>query len=235
MATETSLAERTAELTRALGQPGGPAVPTLVAWVREGVYDDLLSGFGDGMAAGLVVGIGESGTDTVVRRAASATVLGEVVARDSLGSLVASGKVIDWGDRLAAWLMRERDLRGLPSGARALSALAESPHAGGPELAVLLDVIADRVLRQPLDLPGADALAEVALAVLRRSAVPFAVVERWIERLRQDPSATTGAAQLFLRSLYLQVELASDQPADRADVLLALVDALRATNPALRS
>jgi hypothetical protein len=233
---DSSLAERTAELTRDLGRADGHAMPTLIAWVREGVYDDLLSGLGDGMAAGLVVGIGESGTDTVVRRAASAAVLGECVARDTHGSLVAAGKVVDWADRLAAWLIRERDLRALPAGAHALAAVAASPHVGRPELAVLLDVLADRALGgEPLGVPGADALAEVALAVLRRGLVPQGVVERWVARLRDGAASPAGAAQLVLRSLHLHVELTSRQPPGRADLLLVLVDALRATNAALRS
>jgi len=46
----------------------------------------------------------------------------------------------------------------------------------------------------------------------------------------RDPFLASGNAQAFLRSLYLQLSLASAPPAVRSDLLLVLVDALRATN-----
>jgi hypothetical protein len=45
-----------------------------------------------------------------------------------------------------------------------------------------------------------------------------------------DPYLTHGNAQSFLRALYLQLSLAASPPAVRSDLLLVLVDALRATN-----
>ncbi len=77
------LADLTAELTTMLGSADpylrdGIAFPTLATWVAEGVFDDLLEGLGDGMTAGLSVGIGEDGTDTVFRRSFSALVLAAV-------------------------------------------------------------------------------------------------------------------------------------------------------------
>src|SRR3954452_8024453 len=62
------LDDLTAELTRMLGDTDpeardGTAYPTLAAWVSRGVYDDLLSGLCDGMAAGLGVGLGEKESD----------------------------------------------------------------------------------------------------------------------------------------------------------------------------
>jgi len=155
------LDDLTAELTRMLGDPDpairdGHAYPTLATWISRGVYDDLLIGLGDGMAAGLGVGLGETGTDTVFRRSFSALVLAECIARDNDRPLVPGGKVLEWGDRLATWLLRERDLRAfvpqhgwahaIAHGADALAILAASPHLATPELTVLLDVVADRVL-----------------------------------------------------------------------------------------
>jgi len=79
------LDDLTAELTRMLGDPDpalrdGTAYPTLTTWLDRGVYDDLLAGLGDGMAMGLLVGLGEQDTDTVFRRSFSALVLGECIA-----------------------------------------------------------------------------------------------------------------------------------------------------------
>ncbi|CAB4735397.1 unannotated protein [freshwater metagenome] len=260
MPTDRPLDELTAELTRMLGDAdprlrNGTAHPTLTTWVERGVYDDLLLGLGDGMAAGLAVGVGEQGTDTVFRRSTSAQVLGACIARDNARPLVSGGTVLDWGDRIAAWLLRERDLRAfvpgsgwahaVAHGADALGTLAASPHVSRPELTVLLDVIADRVLLpvDPLFTHGEpDRLASATMRVLRRDLLPLSVVEPWINRLTaaaatmsvhdgSDPYLVGGNAQAFLRALYLQVSLAPAPPAIRSDLLLVLVDALRASNP----
>src|SRR3954451_16564427 len=128
------LGDLTAELTRMLGDTDpemrdGTAYPTLATWVSRGVYDDLLPGLGDGMAAGLGVGLGGRDTDSVFRRSFSALILGECIARDNQRPLVPGAKVLEWGDRLATWLLRERDLRGFvpaKAGAPAWAPAADS-------------------------------------------------------------------------------------------------------------
>ena len=257
------LEDLTADLTRMLGDPDpelreATAWPVLVTWIGRGVYDDLLVGLGDGMSAGLRTGLGEVGTDSVLRRSWSARVLAECLERDNLRSLLPAGKVLDWGDRIATWLLREQDVRGfvpgrgwahaVAHGADALAALARSPHLGTPELTVVLDVVADRVLL-PVDhlfVNGEpDRLASATMAVLRRDEVPLQVLEPWVARLvaaaavqasydGRDPHLTGGNAEAFLRALHLQLALAPDPPAVRADLLLVVVDALRHTNPGLR-
>ena len=258
--TDRPLGDLTAELTRMLGSADpadrdGTAYPTLATWIGRGVYDDLLTGLGDGMAAGLRVGVGEHGTDSVFRRSFSALVLAECIARDNGRPLLSGGKVLDWGDRIATWLLRERDLRGfvpgkgwahaVAHGADALGTLAESPHLYTPELTVVLDVIADRVLL-PVDAlftsGEPDRLARATMKVLRRDLVPLRVLEPWIARLAaaagvrgsyddRDPFLVGGNAQSFLRALHLQVALGPKPPEVRSDLLLVLVEALKATNP----
>lgn len=254
------LDDLTAELTRMLGSPDpavrdGLAYPTLATWIDRGVYDDLLSGLGDGMAAGLRVGLGETEGDAVFRRSFSGLVLAECIARDNGRPLLPGGKILEWGDRLATWLLGERDTRGfvagkgwahaIAHGADAIGTLAASPHLAKPELTVLLDVVADRVLLPTERLFGSgepDRLAMATLEVLRRNAVPLTVLEPWIARLAagartlgnyddRDPYLVGGNAQAFLRALYLQLSLAPRPPVVRSDLLLVLVDALRATNP----
>jgi hypothetical protein len=251
-----------ADLTRMLGDPdprvrGAIAYPTLTTWVHRGVFDDLLAGLGDGMAAGLTVGLGESGSDTVFRRSFSALVLGACIARDNQKSLVPGGKVLEWGDRIATWLLRERDLRGfvpgkgwahaVAHGAEALVSLAGSPHLDAPELTVLLDVVADRVLAHgdTIHVHGeADRLTSSTMAVLRRNLVPFSVMEPWINRiaavaaaqtedLDRDPYLLTGNAEAFLRALYLHLALGSRPPEVRPDLLLVVIGALKRSNAAL--
>lgn len=254
---DRTLGDLTAELTTMLGSPDpqvrdGLALQVLTVWIGRGVYDDLLAGLGDGMAAGLRVGIGESGTPTVFRRSWSARVLAQVLHRDQDEHLLPAEDVLRWGDRLTTWLLREQDLRGwIPSqgparavahGADALTALAASRHLGPLELTVLLDVVADRLLREvPLEHGEPDHLAAATIAILMRERVPFDVVERWVARIAGhadaetaprggDPWAYARNAQGFLRALHLQLLLGPLRPEDRADLVLVVGDALRSSN-----
>jgi hypothetical protein len=258
--TDRPLPDLTAELTTMLGSTDPfvrdeIAYPILATWISEGVYDDLLSGLGDGMATGLLRGLGESGTDTVFRRSFSVLVLGECIARNNAESLLPGGKIMDWGDRVTGWLVRERDVRGfvpgrgwahaIAHGADAVATLAHSPHVGLNELTVLLDVVGDRVLEPtpaPMSSGEPDRLARATMAILRRRLVPLRIIEPWLARITagatvetppdRDPYLTTGNAEAFLRALHLQVALAPEPIGVRADLLLSLVDALRTTNAA---
>ncbi len=218
------------------------------------MYDDLISGLGDGMAAGLTVGLGEDGTDSVFRRAFSVLVLAECIDRNNKEDLVPAAKVMEWGDRVATWYLREKDVRGfvpdkgwahtVAHGADAIGVLAESPHFGRNELTVMLDVIGDRVLT-PVDAMYThgepDRMAMATMTVLRRNILPLSVVEPWVERLANgarlpvgsatDPFLPAANAESFLRALYLQVALSPSAPEIRSDLLLELVAALRSTNP----
>ena len=258
--TDRPLGDMTAELTSMLGSTepelrDGIAYPTLATWIGRGVYDDLLSGLGDGMVAGLSVGLGEKRTDSVFRRAFSVLVLACCLNRANELDRLPADKILEWGDRLTTWYVREQDLRGyvpgngwahaIAHGADAIAALAASTHIHKPELTVLLDVIADRVLL-PVDKVFSngepDRLAAATMAILRRDLVPLSVLEPWVARLAAvagrpphhdvDPFLTTGNPEAFLRALYLALTLLPQrQPACRADLLLTLVEALRATNP----
>jgi hypothetical protein len=252
------LDDLTAELTRMLGSPDpqlrdGTAYPALATWTDRGVYDDLLAGLGDGMAAGLTVGLGEQGTDSVFRRSFSVLILGECIARDNAANLLPAAKLLEWGDRVATWYLRERDLRGfvpgkgwahaIAHGADAIAALANSPHLGTNELTVLLDVLGDRLTMpvESLFVAGEpDRMAYATMAILRRNLVPLRVLEPWIARLGaaararaggRDPFLVRGNPEAFLRALYLQLALAPRPPDVRSDLLLVLVDVLKRTNP----
>jgi hypothetical protein len=252
------LAELTSELTSMLGDPDPQsrdriAYPTLAAWVSEGVYDDLLGGLGDGMAAGLGVGLGEDGSDSVFRRSFSALVLAECIGRDNEMHLVPADVMLGWGDALAGWLVREQDLRGfvpgkgwahaVAHGADAVGALAGAEAMGRLELTVLLDVLADRLLAPTghhLVNGEPDRLAYATMKILRRDLVGLDVLEPWVTRLstaaaptdtdEHDPFLVTGNVQAYLRALYLQTALAPRPPACRADLLLVLIDALKVSN-----
>jgi hypothetical protein len=202
------------------------------AWLREGRYDDLLVGFGDGMAAGLAVGLGSTDGDTAFRRSASAMLLGECIRRDTQTPLVPAGKVLQWGDQLATWLLRERT-DAIASGADALAALAASAHVSGDVLTALLQVIVDRVL-EAADTPfagaEADRLAAATLAVLRRNLVPEETVASVLSRCltgEGEPEGPAANSEAYLRALYLRLSLTTSRIEDRADLVLRLVDHLR--------
>jgi hypothetical protein len=254
---DRSLPELTSELTTMLGDTDPRrrdriAYETLATWVSEGVYDELLEGLGDGMAAGLRVGIGERDTDSVFRRSFSALILGECVRRDNEAHVVPADTILRWGDQVAGWFVRERDLRGyVPGkgwahaaahGADVLAALAVSETMGRLELTVLLDVVADRLVTDTGHrfVHGEDdRLAFATMEVLRRDLLALEVLEPWLARLAEaarpdhgedhgaDPYRTAGNVQAFLRALHLQLALGPRPPAARADLLLTLIDQLK--------
>lgn len=259
------LDDLTAELTTMLGSTrpevrDGTAFPAFATWIERGVYDDLLGGLGDGMVAGLSVGLGETGTDSVFRRSFSVLILAVCLEHDSRHHLVPAGKVLEWGDRIATWFLTERDTRGwvpgkgwahaIAHGADAIGALGESPHLAGAEHAVLLDILAERLLEQPADDPlvagEADRVAAAVMTILRRNTLSADALEPWVHRIGaaanaftgpvdHDPYAPTATAQAFLRALFVQLSLAPDPPTVRPDLLLLVIEALRMTNaPYLR-
>ncbi|MDO7867359.1 DUF2785 domain-containing protein [Nocardioides jiangxiensis] len=260
--TDRPLDDVTAELTGLLGSTDPvarirEAYRRLSTWIQEGAYDDVLAGLGDGMAVGLEVGLGQSEDDSVFRRSWTAKVLADCIARDNAAGLLSSRQVLLWGDRIATWLVRERDLRGhvgpkgaalaVAHGADAIAELACSSHFGLPELTVLLDVVADRLLLPTglrLVAGEPDRLARATVAVLARDLVPLGLLEPWIARLANgavavDPEGAVACrafnTQSFLRALYLQVAHGPVRPAVRSDLLLVIVEALRETTPELRA
>ena len=164
--------------------------------------------------------------------------------------------MLQWGDQVATWYLRERDTRGyvpgkgwahaVAHGADAIGVLADSPHLAAAELTVLLDVLADRLLAPDTELltcRGArpDGRRHHAGAAAQRREPQGARAVGQPDRRRGEPAAAaaedrdpfldSGNAQAFLRALYLQLSLAADPPQVRPDLILVLVEVLRATNP----
>ncbi len=229
-------------------------VATLLSWLRQGVYDDLLGALGDGMAAGLTLGpdvaptalselAAEGATAAVteaapvLRRAASARVLVACLERAESHALLPDATVLRWADQLLTWFVTDPDRRSLEAGAAAVAQIAASPHLGGAEELVLLDVVADRVLAaERICLADLDALVGAALAVLRRDQLGVEDLEPWVVRLGRAALADTGrerCAEGFLRALYTHAALARTAMAARADLVLLLVDVLREIRPTL--
>jgi hypothetical protein len=245
------------------------ALTVLRRWIAAGVYDDLLPAMGDGISEGLRPGLGEDGTPSVLRRSFSARVLAAVIDRDNVLHGMHREAVLRWGDRGLSWLVAERDLRGhVPGAGRAqalehagdlIRALAQSRHLQGEGLGVLLDTLADRLLRPtPHGFSGleADELAYAAMTVLHRDAVDAATVQGWIHRLAAGwaPDSIHAVRTLagpvpaqvrntvaFTRALHLQLLLGvrsarggtpfEGPPAARVEVLATLQAVLRTSGP----
>jgi len=192
------LNDLTAELVSMLGsldpvERSGIAYPVLATWLASGVYDDLLVSFGDGVATGLTVGLGEPNGERVFRRTFSALILAGCVTRDNAAHLLPVDAVVTWADRGLTWLVREVDLRGfvpqrgwahaVAHGADLIGALARNRHFNATELTVLLDVIADRLVAPTAYrlAHGEDGrLAYATMTILHRDALPTDLLEAWV-------------------------------------------------------
>jgi hypothetical protein len=254
---ERPLADLTIELTMMLGDQdpyirSHLAATTLLDWIEQGVYDELLGALGDGMTAGLANGLGDRDDDSVFRRASSAQVLAACIRRENDHSLLAPDTLHRWGDAVMSWIVREEDLRGyipgkgwaraLTQGADALTELARSTTMGLLELTVLLDVIADRLTAKTghfLDHGEIDRLVVTTLTALRREVVGMNVLEPWVARLREsskrlnlggDPYLVTANVQAYLRALFVALTVTAQTPSVRGDLMLVLLDTLRTTN-----
>src|SRR5690606_19981913 len=120
-------------------------------------------------------------------------------------------------------------------GADAIGVLGQSPHLAGDELAVMLDVLAERILvRAPVPLSAGepDRVAAAVLLILRRNVVSLEFLESWIARIggraratshgAEDTYRTAATPQAFLRALFVQLSLAAEPPQVRPDLLLVL-------------
>lgn len=269
---DRSLDECTVELVEMLGAANPRvredlAYPILASWIAQGVYDDLLVGLGDGIAPGLMYGLGRDDEVSVLRRSYSALILAEIIGRDNVKRLLSSTPVLVWGDRAMAWYVRERDHRGwvadqgwanaMTHGADLLAALARSRHLGRLELTVLLDVVADRLLTPTVHAwrhGDVDRLAFAVMTLLHRNKLDPNLVEPWLARLgaaikpprtrghlsSEWPYPHTRNTSAFLRALHLQLalgvqggdtQLFAEQLNHRGDLILAVLDQLRAEQP----
>ncbi len=271
---EVPLDDLTAELVSMLGDRdphvrNDIALSVITRWLSEGVYDTLLAGLGDGLTIGLRAGLGSDRDDSVLRRSYSALALSSVVAHDNADHLLPRSTVLAWADRAVSWYTAERDLRSwLPDrgwayaaahGADLLGALGSSRHLGTDELGVLLEVVADRLLRPTpyrFRHQEADRLAYATMTMLHRDLVPIDTLETWLDRLggrfadRVLPPPEEPEYPMimntadYVRSLHVQLLLgvrpppstdlatyAASVPVVRSDLLLALQQVIRASAP----
>ncbi|MCW2756345.1 MAG: hypothetical protein JWO46_91 [Nocardioidaceae bacterium] len=257
-----SLDDMTAELGDMLGSTD-PVVrteiahPILSAWIARGYYDHLLARLANGLLSLVEEGVGGDEDDLVFQRSWAAAVMAEVVERDNRTQSVDGRTLLSWGDKVATWMLDERDLRdfvpgkgqaqALVHGADVLAALARSSRIKAPGLVLLVEVVAARLLEPttPFLVAGEpDRLARTTMEALRRELLTLDDLEPFLDSLSRhaspDPDPVTvehpyrvsANVQAFLRALHLQVLLSPDRPGLRSDLLLTLTERLQASNAA---
>lgn len=227
----------------------------LAAWIDRDQYKpDELRSVAMQMTANLLVGLGESGTDTVFLRSYSALVLMEIVAYDNANPFLEPYEVESYLDAALDYLARERDLRAWVPGpgwanaighsADLLMMLARNPHLGAAALERILDGIAGKLLTggaPPFVHHEDERLAYAVLNVLRRDLVGWVFLRGWLERFLAPPgkdswrnafsdeqeAATRANVTAFLRSLYFQILLTADPPPTAPEVVEAILATLK--------
>jgi Protein of unknown function (DUF2785) len=208
------------------------AFEILGEWIQIGLCDHDLAGLGDRLAAGLLRGIGEVGTDSVFGRSFAAVVLGLVVERDNAVHRLTPADVSRWIGGFTMWWELEGDLRGavdaqrgwahaLAHGADAIASLARSRLIGTTQARALLGSVVIRLRTTDgwaLLASEDDRLAYATMALLHRGDLtaadlagelaPLHALGRRRLRVDLDPDACTWINTLnWLRALYLQLRL----------------------------
>lgn len=205
-----NLDELTTRLEGLLGSTDGflreNALEILWQWSQEGLYrDEQLIAIGDRMAANLLIGTGESETDTVFLRAFSSLVLAGVLVADQraeLGRLedrtgfLDAGHVKKWFRATLTCFSAEQDRRAfvetkgwsdaLAHEADVLSDFARSRHLGGEDLQDLLTAVADKII-EPCDTifhhNEDHRIVQMVLDILRRNLVSLDDLGEWLGTL----------------------------------------------------
>jgi len=208
------------------------AFEILGEWLQAGRCDHDLAGLGDRMAAGLLRGIGEVGTDSIFGRSFSAVVLGLVVERDNAVHRLGPADLARWIGGFTMWWELEGDLRGavdaqrgwahaLAHGADAIASLARSRLLGTTQARALLGSVVIRLRTTDgwaLLASEDDRLAYATMALLHRGDLtvadlsevlaPLHTLGRQRLRVDLDPEACAWINSLnWLRALDLQLRL----------------------------
>jgi hypothetical protein len=236
------------------GLRDGLAYPILEHWIHDRLYaaDDLRRMIAR-LAENLMAGLGEEATDGVFLRAFSVLMLAEIVHQDNLQPFLSEPEVRQLLELALAYQTAERDLRGwvpekgwahaVAHTADLLWVLARSRYLSSHDLERLLDAIAERVLTSamPYLCDEDERLAQPVVAALRRSVIDPAFFADWVARLAEPPEqpswgdaflvgqslATRLNVKQFLRSVYFQLTLPETPPPALAEMLPALVSAIR--------
>jgi len=189
------------------------AYSILAHWIARGnLQADDLQKLADEWVANLSEGIGESGTNSVLKRSFSALCLSSIAERDVKDQFLDASHYHQLVAAAVAYLQAERDLRGYDEKlgwihatahtSDLLQALASNALLTSEESSVILGAIVERLASAPdVYVQGEqDRMAQAVLAVAQRTELREEIFESWLARL-QDEDRKTWGAPLTLNSL----------------------------------
>lgn len=234
-------------LVQCLGSPDpevrdGLAYGLLATWLgSDALSEPALHATTRMLLDGLVSGLGETGSDSVLRRSFSALVLSEVVHRDNARPFLTPEEASKVLATAVRYMEEERDLRGFSDevgwmhgaahGADLLWQLAMSPRLKRADLERILSAVGAKVApaEHAYVHSEGDRLARVVGAVMHRGQVPPDAFARWLEgltafkrgptwvELRRTEKGLVRAHNLkhFVQALHARWALAKAEPATR--------------------
>src|SRR5262245_21097888 len=223
----------------------------LTAWIyrQKRLAPDDLRPIVATLGANLRAGIGETNTDTVLRRSFSALTLSIVAARDNESPFLTAAEHAALLDAALEYFRDERDIRGFDAAkgwmhsaahtADLLKFLARSTNLPAGAQARMLDALAAK--HQSAAAPFAqgedERMARIVISIVRRADFDRTAFRAWLDRMQtaskvpQPATADALRAQQNARHLLtaLWTELSVDErPSDGADFARsALRDALK--------
>ena len=213
------------------------AYSILARWIyrRNLLSTPTLLSLTDTWRANLESGIGEIGTNSVLKRSFSALCLAAMAEREWKLPFMGAQRYHDLLSQAVVYLNDERDLRGYDPilhwihatahTADLLAALADSPQLTSPEAATILDAIATRLSTAPnvYTQGEQDRLAAAVLSVIHRSDFDARAFDQLLARLKNEDGDVWTATTLrsltryqnhnyLLQSLYVRLALETDSP-----------------------
>ena len=189
------------------------AYSILARWIyRDKLDPNDLRKLTDEWTANLKDGIGEAGTNSVLKRSFSALCLSSIAERDLKNPFMGESRYHQLLAATLDYLQAERDLRGYDAKlgwihatahtSDLLQALASNPMLTADEEARILDGIAIRLESAPevYSQGEQDRIAQAVLAVIRRADFKPQLFDPWLARLK-DEDERTWAEPLTSQSL----------------------------------
>jgi len=222
----------------------------LATWVYRGnvLSTPTILSLTDAWRANLKLGLGEAGTDSVLRRSFSALLLSEIAARDLKAPFLGVDRYHSLVSEATSYLVNERDLRGYDPQlhwihatahtADLLAALAQNPQLTKKEAASILQAIDTRLYtaKDVYTQGEQDRLAAAVIAVIRRNDFDAATFAPWLAHIQDEDhdvwTATTPEAlarfqnhNYFLQALTVRTLQAKEAPqlANFRDQVLAIL------------
>ena len=179
------------------------AYSILARWIYRGNLNaDDLRKLADEWVANLKDGIGEAGTNSVLKRSFSALCLSSIAERDLKAPFLGESRYHQMVAGALDYLQAERDLRGYDAKlgwihatahtSDLLQALASNPMLKADEEARILDGIEARLAFAPevYSQGEQDRVAQAVVAVIRRPDFKPELFEPWLARLKEQDERT---------------------------------------------